>query len=456
MKAFKAYDIRGIYNEDFEKEDVYRIGYFLPQLLDADKILVGYDDRESTPEIFDALCQGISDRGKDVINIGYSTTPMVYFATAQGDYKASVMITASHNPPEYNGLKISRENALPVGYESGLDKLEELIQTEDFKPENVFGGVLKKDVKSEYIEFLKQYLPDLSDLSLAVDCSNGMSGLLIKDVLGDKPIYLNEEIDGTFPNHEANPLLEKNRETLKKTVLENGCDLGIIFDGDGDRVMFIDEQGDFISPDLIVAVIAGYFLKDNPGGDVLYDIRTSWSVREYVEEHGGTAHMWKVGHAYAKRKMRELDCICGGELAGHYYFKDFHYCDSGMLACLIVLNEVARLKKKEIPFSKFIDEIDRYCYSGEINFQIKDKVKAMKDLKEYIQEKEDPVEIHDFDGFRLEFRNWWFNVRPSNTEPYLRLVVEARHDDLMKEKVEEIKNFFIEKYSLTEDNIEED
>ena len=455
MDAFKAYDIRGIYNKDFNSEDVYKIGFFLPQLLDADEIVVGYDDRDSTPEVFDSLCRGISDRGADVVNIGYATTPMVYFATAAGDYKGSVMITASHNPPEYNGLKISREKALPVGYESGLKKLEELIKTDDFKPSNIFGEVYKEDIKDEYIEFLSHYLPDLDDLSLVVDCSNGMSGLLIKDILGDSPIYINEEIDGSFPNHAPNPLLEKNRETLKKTMLENDCDLGIIFDGDGDRVMFLDELGRFISPDLIVALIAGYYLKNNPGESVLYDIRTSWSVREYIEEMGGKPYMWKVGHAYAKKKMREIDCICGGELAGHYYFRDFHYCDSGMLACLIVLNEVARLKQKGIPFSQRIDELDKYSFSGEINFEIEDKNNAMKLLNAFMEEKEDPVEIYDFDGFRVEFEDWWYNVRPSNTEPYLRLVVEASNDGLLQQKLEKIKEFFINNYSLTGDQIDD-
>jgi phosphomannomutase len=455
MKAFKAYDIRGIYNKDFDQEDVYKIGFFLPQLLEADEILVGYDDRVSTPEIFDALCQGISDKGADVINIGYATTPMVYFATARYDYKASVMITASHNPPEYNGLKISREKALPVGYESGLDKLEKLIDTDEITPTHIFGGVYEKDVQEEYIEFLESYLPDLSNLSLAVDCSNGMAGLLIKDVLGDRPIYINEEMDGSFPNHTSNPLLAKNRESLKKTVLENDCDLGIIFDGDGDRVMFLDEKGQFISPDLMVAVLAGYYLKDNPGENVLFDIRTSWSVKEYIEKMGGNPIMWKVGHAFAKRKMREIDCICGGELAGHYYFRDFHYCDSGMLACLIVLNEVVKLKEKEINFSKMIEGLNNYSFSGEINFEIGDKIEAMQELTEYMQAKEEPEEIYDFDGYRIEFSDWWFNVRPSNTEPYLRLVVEARNDGLLQEKVEEIKGFFTDKYSLTENNIED-
>ncbi|MFW5737251.1 MAG: phosphomannomutase/phosphoglucomutase, partial [Halanaerobium sp.] len=315
MKAFKAYDIRGVYNKDFNKEDVYKIGYFLPELLAADKVLVGYDDRESTPEVFEALAAGITDRGADVYKIGYATTPMVYYGTAKHGYKASVMITASHNPPEYNGLKISRENALPVGYDSGLKELEAMIESQEVEPvgKNKKGDILKHDLKEEYIEFQKSYLPDLSDLDLSIDVSNGMVAILTDAIFGDQPHYLYNELDGTFPNHEANPLEAENREDLKELLLEKNSDLGLIFDGDGDRVMFLDEKGNFISPDLIIALLAEYYINQGKGKDVLFDIRTSWSVKEHIEELGGKTHMWKVGHAYAKLKLREIDGVCGGE-----------------------------------------------------------------------------------------------------------------------------------------------
>ena len=441
MKAFKAYDIRGVYNEDFNKEDVYKIGYFLPELLDVEKILIGYDDRKSSPEVLDSLSRGITDRGVDVHKMGYATTPMVYFATAKYNYKGSVMITASHNPPEYNGLKISRENALPVGYDSGLRELEEMIENKEVEPvkEAKKGKIIEKDYKDDYINFYQSYLPDLSNLNLAIDASNGMTAFILDDILGDKPLYLYNEVDGTFPNHSPNPFEEENRQDIKKAVMENDVDLGMIFDGDGDRVMFLDENGDFISPDLITALLAEYYIKNDRGKDILYDIRTSRSVKEHVEKLGGRSHMWKVGHAYAKLKLREIDGICGGELAGHYYFKDFFYCDSGMLTALIVLNVMEEIKKEGKTISELIAELDNYYSSGEINFEIENKNEMMEKVKDHFYKKEEPLEFYDFDGYRLEYENWWFNIRPSNTEPYLRLVVEASSKELLKEKVDKLK-----------------
>ncbi len=445
--AFKAYDIRGVYNQDFTKEDVYKIGYFLPELLDTEKILIGYDDRESTPEIFASLAAGINDRGADVYKLGYATTPMVYYGTANYGYKGSVMITASHNPPEYNGLKISRENALPVGYDSGLSDLENMIENKEVVPvtEAEKGEIFEHDFKDKYLEFQSSYLPDLTDLNLAIDASNGMAALLLNDIFGDEPDYLFNEVDGTFPNHEANPLLEENRRDLKELVLAKKVDLGLIFDGDGDRVMFLDERGEFISPDLIIALLAEYYINKDAGQEILYDIRTSWSVKEHIERMGGNTHMWKVGHAYAKLKMRELDCICGGELAGHYYFKDFFYCDSGLLTALVVLNVTARLKKEGKTISSLIAELDKYHSSGEINFKIENKVEMMDKLKDHFVKENNPTAFYDFDGYRIEYEDWWFNVRPSNTEPYLRLVVEADNKDLLNSKVNEIKSILCTK-----------
>lgn len=441
MKAFKAYDIRGVYNKDFNKDDVYKIGYFLPELLAAEKVLVGYDDRESTPEVFEALAEGITDRGADVYKIGYATTPMVYYGTAKYGYNASVMITASHNPPEYNGLKISRENALPVGYDSGLKELEEMIESREISPVSPKkkGSILEHNIKKEYIEFQKSYLPDLSDLDISIDISNGMTAIISNQIFGDRPHYIYNELDGTFPNHEANPLAAENREDLKKLLLENNSDIGLIFDGDGDRVMFLDEKGEFIAPDLIIALLAEYYINQDRGKNILCDIRTSWSVTEHIEKLGGKHYLWKVGHAYAKLKLREIDGICGGELAGHYYYKDFFYCDSGVLTALIVINVAARLKKEGKTISELISELDNYASSGEVNFKIENKKEVMEKLKDYYLQKEEPDEFYDFDGYRLEYKNWWFNVRPSNTEPYLRLVVEAVDQKMLDGKLAEIK-----------------
>ena len=441
MGAFHAYDIRGIYNKDFNQEDVYRIGYFLPQLLSANKILVGRDARVSSPEIFAALVRGINDAGADVFDIGLATTPLVYYTTAKLGFKASVQITASHNPKEYNGLKISRENALPVGYDSGLKELEALVLGGNVETSTKRGSITPVKVKEEYLEFLKSKLEDLSSLKIAVDCSNGMAGLFVRQVLGEAPTYIYDDVDGTFPNHEPNPLDESNVADLKALVNHTKSDIGVIFDGDADRVMFVDEKGKFVSPDLIIALLGHYFLEGKPAGQkVLQDIRSSKAVGEYLRKNfGAEIHTWRVGRAYAALKLREIDGIYGGELAGHYYFKDFFYSDSGMLAAILTLNVVARLKSKGISFSEAIAGISSYHNSGEINFKIVQKQEAMDAIKKHFEEIETVTAFYDFDGYRLEFADWWLNVRPSNTEPYLRFLAEATSDDLLAEKVRVVK-----------------
>ncbi len=439
MKAFHAYDIRGVYNKDFNKEDVYKVGYYLPELLKAKKVLVGRDVRESSPEIFEALCQGIMDAGVDVVTIGLSTTPMVYWATAQYGFDASVMITASHNPKEYNGLKISRSKALPVGYDSGLKELEEMVLRDIIiTPSENKGEITEKDIRKDYLDFQRKYLKDFSNLCISMDASNGMGALLMKEVYGDLPHYLNEDLDGTFPAHEPNPLIVANVQQLMDNVKLNKADIGVIFDGDADRVMFVDEKAQFISPDLIIALLGHYFLK-NESGKVIQDIRTSKAVGEYLLPMGGEMEIWRVGRAYAALKLREIDGIFGGELAGHYYFRDFFYSDSAIMATSIVLGIVSDFKKQGKTLSQVISEISSYANSGEINFRIAQKKEAMDAVKDHFLEHEKPELYLDFDGYRVEYKDWWFNIRPSNTEPYLRLLVEAKSEKLLDEKLREIK-----------------
>lgn len=433
MKAFKAYDIRGVYERDFDSSNVWKIGFFLPRLLKADRVLVGRDDRASSPEIFKALCDGITAGGADVVSIGQATTPTIYFATATLGFDAAVQITASHNPPEYNGLKVCKTGALPVDYANGLAELEQMCATQETVPAQKRGTISELDVRGNYLDFLQQYLPDLSKFKIGIDCSNGMAGLLIKDLLGSRPKYIFDTIDGTFPNHPPNPLEEENCADLKKLVLENKLDIGLIFDGDADRVMFVDERGRYVQPDLITAVLAEYYLAEEKGR-VLHDIRTSKAVSERIVELGGEPHMWKVGHSFAKMKMRELGCIVGGELAGHYYFRDFFNCDSGILTALVVLSIAAKLKTNGKPFSTCIDGLMRYASSGEINFRIKNKEAAIAALVKQFSSEESPLAVYDFDGVRIEFADWWFNVRASNTEPYLRLLIEAGSTDILSLK----------------------
>lgn len=437
LKAFKAYDIRGIYGRDFTSSDVRKIGFFLPTLLKTDCVLVGRDDRASTPDIFEALCDGITMAGANVVSIGPCTTPTVYFATATGGYDAAVMITASHNPPEYNGLKVCKTGALPVDYSTGLAELEQMIEG-NIVPAEERGTVSEVDVRGDYLDFLRQYLPDLSTLEIAVDCSNGMAGPLIKELLGNKPHYIYDKMNGTFPNHAPNPLDEKNSAELKQLVKDNGLDIGLIFDGDADRVMFIDEQGRYVQPDLITGVLAEFFLEQTEGVQpvprVLHDIRTSKAVTERIQKLGGEPHMWKVGHSFAKMKMRELGCVVGGELAGHYYFRDFFNCDSGILTALIVLSVAAKCKAIGTPFSSCIDGLMRYANSGEINLHVEQRKDAIAALIKAASDAEAPTAVYDFDGVRMEFGTWWFNARPSNTEPYLRLLIEAKDESLLLQK----------------------
>jgi phosphomannomutase len=434
--AFKAYDIRGIYGEDFTKDDVYRIGYFLPRLLCTNKVLVGRDARTSSPEIYNSLVSGITDACADVYDIGLATTPMVYYFTAKHHFDASVQITASHNPAKYNGLKISTTDALPVGYERGLNKLENWIKTEKISLCPHKGKVINYNVRDEYIDFIGKYAGDFSNLDIAVDCSNGMSSILVEDILGNKPVYIINYLDGTFSNHEPNPLDTKNIVQLQRLVKENHSDIGVIFDGDADRVMFVDEHGEFIAPDLMIAVLGHYFLEQrNQKGNVLFDIRTSKSVEEYLKNMGATPNIWKVGRAFAALKLREIDGVFGGELAGHYYFKDFFYSDSGILACVLLLNIFADFKRKNITVSQLIGKIVKYANSGEINFKIQDKQAVMNRIKNYFSNLETPLTFYDFDGYRLEFKTWWFNIRPSNTEPYLRFIAEAETQAILDEKI---------------------
>ena len=447
MGAFHAYDIRGIYNVDFDKETAYKVGYFLPELLSADKVLVGRDARVSSPEIHDYLLKGITDAGADVYDVGLSTTPMVYWGTANYGFKASVQITASHNPAEYNGLKVSRENALPVGLDTGLGQIKEWIESGRPCPvAEVLGKVYQKDIKKVYLDFLLKYKEDWSDLKIAMDVSNGMASLFVRDIFGDQPSYIYEEMDGSFPNHEPNPLVPANVEDLKKLVAQTGADVGVIFDGDADRVMFVDENSRFISPDLMIAVLGHYFLEERgEKGYIHQDIRSSKAVGEYLAPMGGIMNTWRVGRAYAALKLRELDGVYGGELAGHYYFRDFFYSDSGLLAAILILNVIAKKKAEGVSLSPLIARIEKYQNSGEINFKLDRKQEAMDAVRDYFMSQEKATASMDFDGYRVEFPDWWFNIRPSNTEPYLRFLCEATTKELLGEKVAKVREI-VEQY----------
>ena len=448
MGAFHAYDIRGVYNVDFDKDVAYKVGYFIPELLAADKVLVGRDARVSSPEIHEYLLKGITDAGADVYDIGLSTTPMVYFGTANYGFKASVQITASHNPAKYNGLKVSRENALPVGFDTGLGQIKDWIEDgRECVPAPVKGQVHMMDIKADYLAFLLKYKGDWSGLKIAMDVSNGMASLFVRDIFGDQPAYIYEQMDGSFPNHEPNPLVQENVADLKKLVAQVKADIGVIFDGDADRVMFVDENSRFISPDLMIAVLGHYFLEERgEKGYIHQDIRSSKAVGEYLAPMGGVMNTWRVGRAYAALKLREIDGVFGGELAGHYYFRDFFYSDSGLLAAILILNVVAKMKAQGVSLSQLIARIEKYQNSGEINFRVEDKKGAMDAVRDYFMSTEKSTAYMDFDGYRVEFPDWWFNIRPSNTEPYLRFLCEANSKELLDEKVAKVREILTKQF----------
>jgi phosphomannomutase len=444
MGIFKSYDIRGIFDREWNGETARAIGRHLPGLLEARRIAVGRDVRLSSEEVFRELTRGITEAGCDVADIGLCDTPAVYFSTAHFDMDGSVMITASHNPPEYNGLKVSRRSAVPVGYDTGLAELERRVAsgvapTRPSKP----GTVSRLDIRPDYLAHLSRFRSDLSRLKAVIDCSNGMAGLYLRDVLegtGLRYTLIFDEPDGRFPNHAPNPLVEENLAALKARVLREKADLGICFDGDADRAMFVDETGAFISPDLLIGFLGSYYFTLHPerragaSRTMTYDVRSSRGVVEFLKSLGAEPTICKVGHSFAKKLLRDTNGIAGGELAGHYYFRENFFCDSGMIAALVVL-EV--LSADDAPFSRAVSAIGRYFFSGEINFTVANGPEILGRVKSDFA----AGMLTDLDGIRIDFPDWWFNLRVSNTEPLLRLVVEA----VTKEGLEKRKAELVEK-----------
>ena len=436
MSIFKAYDIRGVYGDELDESLAYRVGRALPGLLGGNRALVGRDARLSSPSLAEALERGIADAGCDVDDVGLASTPMVYFFTAEFGYDFSVQVTASHNPAAYNGFKISRRGALPVGYDTGLAELEALCHAPAPAPAAHRGALAKKDYLPEFLAFLARFRPDFGGLRVVVDCSDGMAALTARSLFkGCDATFIADTPDGAFPDHPPNPLEEAGRANVIRAVRDARADLGVIFDGDADRVMFVDERGEFVRPDLMIAPMAIPFLRRHPGAPILHDVRTSRGVTEFLSSAGAKPFIWKVGHAFAKVKLRELDAPFGGEYAGHYYFRDFHWCDSGELAALVALGEIAAARAKGTAFSQLIAPVDRYANSGELNFRIDDKDAAIARAVAALRAEREPDRILDFDGFRLDYPDWWVSLRKSNTEPYLRLLVEASDESRLAERV---------------------
>ena len=437
---FKAYDIRGVYGQEVNEDLAYRIGRHLPSLLNGRRALVGRDARLSSPSLAEALLRGLADSGCDADSIGLASTPLVYFLTAELGYDFSIQVTASHNPAEYNGFKISRRGAIPVGGDSGLADLERLCAGPAPAPATARGRIAERDLLPVFLDFLAPHTDGFHNLRIVVDCSNGMGALSARTIFAKcDATFISSEIDGSFPDHPPNPLEEAGRAPLAAAVRATGADLGLVFDGDADRVMFVDERGEFVRPDLMIAPIAMRFLRQAPGAPILHDIRTSRGVTEFLQENGARPFIWKVGHAFAKMKLRELNAPFGGEFAGHYYFREFHWCDSGELAALFALREIAAAKESGKSFSEFMAPVDRYANSGELNFRIDDKDAAMARAVAAVEAEAAPSRRLDFDGVRLDYPDWWMSLRKSNTEPYLRLMAEARTPELLADRVAFVK-----------------
>ncbi len=437
MSFFKAYDMRGEFGREFTLDTVHRIGRWLPHVLRQEhtraaplRVLVGRDARLTSGEIRNELCRGLLESGCLVDDMGLATTPMVYFFTADKGYDVSVQITASHNPASHNGMKVSRAGALPVGYDSGLAVLEAKVESGALPPLAATMGQLQQvDYLAEFIEWLRARKANLDGLRYAIDCSDGMAGLFVHQLFGAAPIYLNDKPDGHFPHHSPNPLEAASRAQLSRAVQEHGLDIGIIFDGDADRVMFVDEQGAFVQPDYLIPMIARHFLAQEPGAPVIHDVRTSRGAIEALVADGAKPVMGKVGHAFAKLLLRTSGAVCGGELAGHYYFRDFFCCDSAEWAALLVLEAAVVAKRQGVTFSQLVAPIRKYTTTGELNYKIERKDEAIAAVLAAATVFGVPQASSEIDGVRIDYQECWFSIRKSNTEPYLRLIVEARNAD---------------------------
>ena len=444
MSFFKAYDMRGTFGVDFDLDTVYKVGKVLPQVVKGRRWLVGRDCRVTSKDIRDALVKGLAESGAEVTDLGLCTTPMVYFFTAEDGFDGSVMITASHNPPSDNGLKVSMRTALPVGYANGLNEVERIVLTPGnpnapltFRKFKDGEALAKPSDSSElncYLKWMKARRPDFGDLRFAIDCSNGMASILVRELFPNA-VIINDTLDGTFPNHSPNPLKADAREQIAALVREKGLDCGVIFDGDADRCMFVDERGGFVQPDYLIPIVARATLNSEPQNlktskppKIIHDVRTSRGAIEELRRMGCEPVMVPVGHAFAKPILRKAGAVCGGELAGHYYFSEFHGCDSGVLAALRILGEIAKAKASGMSFSEMMRPISGvYANSGEMNFKVEDKDAAIVRVLAAAKEKL-PAEISrsEIDGIRIEYDGGWINIRKSNTEPYLRLIIERK------------------------------
>jgi len=443
IDCFKAYDIRGRIPDQLNEDIAYRIGNATAAFLDARRVVIGRDMRLSSAELTDAVARGLTDAGVEVLDIGLCGTEMVYFATAHLEADGGIMVTASHNPADYNGLKLVREDAKPISADTGLSDIRRIAQQDERLMAADEGRRSETDTFDDYVKHIVSYVDPqkLKPLKLVVNAGNGVAGLAIDGLEPHLPfefIKVHHEPDGTFPNGIPNPLLPENRASTADAVIAEGADMGIAWDGDFDRCFLFDEKGEFIEGYYIVGLLAESLLANSPGGKIIHDPRLTWNTLDIVKAAGGEAVQSKSGHSFIKEKMREVDAIYGGEMSAHHYFRDFSYADSGMIPWLLIAELISVSGN---PLSELVgDRILKYPASGEINREVADAAETLQMLHDRYAA--DALFVDDTDGFCFEFADWRFNIRMSNTEPVIRLNVESRADlTLLREKVSEILDY---------------
>ncbi len=430
---FKAYDVRGIYPEELNEDVARRVGAAFARFVQSDRVVIGRDMRISSPALANAFAEGVTAEGGSVVDVGDVSTDALYFASGKLDLPG-VMFTASHNPARYNGMKMCKAKAVPIGSDSGMNEIRALAQTLD--PQKSTPSVEEADILSDYAEHCRSFVDagTLRPLKVAIDAGNGMAGKTVPIVFEELPFEVSSlyfDLDGNFPNHPANPIEEANLVDLQKRVLDQRCDVGIAFDGDADRMFLVDERAELVAGSLTTAMVAQTLLKKYPGEKIIYNLICSWTVPEVIDENGGTPIRTRVGHSFIKRVMAETGAIFGGELSGHYYFRDNFRADSGMIAALLVLEAIS---VSDATLSEILEPFRRYWASGEINTEVTDQEGAIKRLADnYSDGNQDWT-----DGLTVEYEDWWFNSRASNTEPLLRLNLEARTKELMETKRDEV------------------
>ena len=436
-RVFKAYDVRGLHGSEIDEDGAYAVGRAFAEQFEPRRIAVGRDMRVSSPAMAAAAIEGARDGGADVLDIGLAGTEMVYFAVGSLDLDGGIAVTASHNPKEYTGMKIVRGGALPVGGESGLLDVRDRALA-GFGAVARRGDLSERDIYSEYVDRVLSFVDvsAIAPLRIVVDAANGMAGAMLPPVLERLPVETVRcyfEPDGTFPNHEPNPLLPENREFIVAKTLEEDADFGVAFDGDADRCFFVDDAGEFVPGDFATALLAEAVLEREPGARIIYDVRASWAVPETIEAAGGVPLVNRVGHAFIKHRMRAEDAAFGGEVSGHYYFRDFCQADSGVVPFLLMLEVVS---KKGRRLSEILQPFrEHYFITGELNTPVPDVESKLHELEERFGPE---GTVSHLDGVSVDADDWHFNVRPSNTEPLLRLNLEARSQELMEQKRDEV------------------